>query len=193
MKIETDTLEQKKPVKKHSVGREIIEWAVTLALAVGLALCVHAWVGELITVEGPSMEPNLQAGEKVLVGKVEYYFAKPKRGDIVIIKFPDRTEDIIKRVIATEGEKISVSGGSVFIDGRKLGEPYVTEPIDGDFAEQTVPPGTIFVMGDNRNDSHDSRAVGPIPLDKVLGRAYLIVWPIDNWAKLTVYLGNLIK
>jgi signal peptidase I len=181
----------KKPIKKKSVGREIAEWVITLVLAVGLALGVHAWVGELITVEGPSMEPNLWAGEKVLIGKVEYYFSKPKRGDIVIVRFPDRNEDIIKRVIATEGERISVSGGSVFINGVKLVEPYTQAPADRDSTELTVPPGMIFVMGDNRNNSHDSRDVGPIPLTDVLGRAYTIVWPLDKWNKISDYKGSL--
>jgi signal peptidase I len=191
MKIRTSMLATKKHAKKISLKREIIEWTVTLALAVGLALAVHTWVGELITVVGPSMEPNLWTNEKVLVGKVEYYFSKPKRGDIVIVKFSDRTEDIIKRVIGTEGESVSVSGGKVYINGKELNEPYIPEPINQDFAEIVVPPGTIFVMGDNRNDSHDSRDVGPIPLTDVLGRAYSIVWPTDKWAKLTGYTGTL--
>jgi signal peptidase I len=190
MKIRSSMLAPGKTIKKASVGREIVEWVITLGLAVGLALSVHAWVGELITVEGPSMQPNLWAGEKVLIGKVEYYFAKPKRGDIVIVKFPDRTENIIKRVIATEGEKISVSGGYVYINGRKLDEPYILEPANRDSPEQTVPPGKIFVMGDNRNNSHDSRDVGPILITDVLGRAYDIVWPLDKWAKLSGYTGD---
>jgi signal peptidase I len=193
MRIRKGAVAAGKEAPKVSVAREVVEWVVTLAVAVGLALCVHAWVGELITVSGPSMQPNLWDYEKVLVGKLEYDFSKPKRGDIVIVKFPDRTEDIIKRVIATEGERISVSGGSVYINGSRLDEPYILEPVIGDMAEQIVPPGTIFVMGDNRNDSHDSRAVGPIALDKVIGRAYAIVWPTDKWAKLTGYNGTLLK
>lgn len=180
-----------KIVRKTSAVREIVEWAVTLCLAVGLAVCVHVWVGELITVLGPSMEPNLWEGEKVLVGKLEYGFDKPKRGDIVILKFPDRKEDIIKRVIATEGETVGVSGGNVYIDGKKLDEPYIAEPANEDFPALTVPPDTVFVMGDNRNNSHDSRDVGPIPLSKVLGRAYVIVWPTDKWQKISGYTGML--
>jgi signal peptidase I len=194
MKIRSSRLASQKTVgKKPSLAREIVEWAVTLGLAVGLALAVHAWVGELITVLGPSMQPNLWENEKVLVGKVEYYFAKPKRGDIVIVKFPDRTEDIIKRVIATGGERIRVTGGYVYINDQKLDEPYELEPANHDDPEITVPADSIFVMGDNRNDSHDSRDVGPIPLKDVIGRAYVIVWPVDNWGKLTNYIGTFVN
>jgi signal peptidase I len=193
MKIRTSMLLPRKPVKPVSVVREIVEWAITLGAAVALAFSVHIWVGEIITILGPSMQPNIWENEKVLVGKVEYYFTTPKRGDIVIVKFSDRTEDIIKRVIATAGERIQVTGGYVYINGKKLDEPYVEEPANEDTPEMTVPPGTIFVMGDNRNDSHDSRAVGPIPLDKVLGRAYLIVWPTDKWSKLSGYSGTIEK
>ncbi len=178
---------------KNSAMREVFEWVVTLALAVGLALCVHAFVGELITVEGPSMQPNLVDNEKVLMGRLEYYFKQPKRGDIVIVKYPDRDENIIKRVIATAGERIRVSGGSVYINGARLEEPYIKDTILGDYDEMLVPEGMIFVMGDNRNDSHDSRSssVGPIPLDQVKGRAYLIVWPFEKWEKISGYTGSL--
>jgi signal peptidase I len=175
----------------RSASRELLEWVLTLGLAVGLALSIHTWVGELITVEGQSMEPTLLDHEKVLVGKVEYYFNGPKRGDIVIVKYPDRTDNIIKRVIATAGEKIAVSAGSVYINGKKLDEPYILEPIIGDFAETTVPQGTIFVMGDNRNDSLDSRIEGPISLKVVLGRAYSVVWPVDKMKKISGYQGKI--
>jgi signal peptidase I len=190
MKIRMSMLNTRKPPVKTTVAREIAEWAITLGLAVGLALCVHTWVGQVITVDGPSMQPTLWKGDRMLVGRVEYYFTKPKRGDIVIVSFPDRTGDIVKRVIATAGEKVKVSGGSVYINGKKLDEPYILEPINQDFAETTVPSGTVFVMGDNRNNSHDSRAVGPIPLSKVLGRVYAVVWPTDKWAKLSGYTGK---
>ena len=179
---------------KNSVTREIVEWIVTLGLAVGLALCVHAWVGELITVEGPSMQPNLWENEKVLVGKVEYYFHSPKRGDIVIVKYPDRTENIIKRVIATAGERVRITAGILYIDDRRLYEPYLlNSPFSDEMEETVVPDDMIFVMGDNRDNSHDSRnpSVGPVPLTEVKGRAYWILWPFDKWAKLSGYAGTL--
>jgi signal peptidase I len=180
----------KEPAKK-SVGREIIEWVITLGLALGLALCVHLWVGELVTIDGPSMQPNLWKDEKVLVGKVEYYFTKPKRGDIVLVHFPDSNLNFIKRVIATGGEKLAIHDGSVFINGKKLDEPYIPETINNSMDEITVADGTIFVMGDNRNDSHDSRDVGSISLNQVEGRAYTLVWPLKDFKKLSSYAGKL--
>jgi signal peptidase I len=184
-----------KPKKVRSVKREIFEWIITLALAVGLAFSIHTWIGENVIVSGNSMNPTLWDSEKVLVGKVEYYFSKPKRGDIVIVRYPGNPENIIKRVIATAGEKIRVSDGCVYVNGKKLDEQYILEAIQYDMDEQTVPEGTIFVMGDNRNDSTDSHfsSVGPIPLARVLGRAYVVVWPSDKWAKVTGYSGAFVN
>lgn len=180
--------------KNKSPLREVMEWAVTLAAAVLLALAVHTWVGQIVVVEGPSMEPTLYSSDAVIAGKLEYRFAKPKRGDIVIVRFPGSDEDYIKRVVAVGGERISVARGSVYIGGKRLDEPYLyDQAIVFDMAEMTVPDDTIFVMGDNRNNSTDSHmpGVGPIPLESVVGRAYLQVWPFDRITKLTEYTGKL--
>jgi signal peptidase I len=192
MRTRRNYLDTQRPVKK-SVGREILEWVITLGLAVGLALCVHVWVGELVTVDGPSMQPNLWKDQKVLIGKVEYYFHKPKRGDIVLVKFPESDLNYIKRVIATGGERLTINNGSAYINGKKLTEPYIAEAMLQDMDEITVPDGSVFVMGDNRNDSHDSRSedVGAIPLNQVEGRAYELVWPFDKMKKLSTYAGTL--
>jgi signal peptidase I len=175
--------------------RELVEWAVAIGLAVVLAVSVHTWVGQLVTVDGPSMQPNLWTGEKVLVGKVEYYFVKPKRGDIVLARFPGSNLNFIKRVIALGGERIAINDGSVYINGEKLVEPYIPEKIKDDMEEITIPQDCVFLMGDNRNDSTDSRSesVGAIPLSQVEGRAYALVWPLGKYGKLTEYTGKLEK
>jgi signal peptidase I len=182
-----------KSAGKANLIREIVEWAVVLGLAVGLAFGVRAWAGEIVTIDGPSMQPHLWAGERVLIGKVEYYFSKPKRGDIVLSKFPGADGDYIKRVIGLGGERIAIRGGSVYVDGEKLSEPYIAAPMNMDMEEVAVPDGCVFLMGDNRNDSHDSRYpdVGPIPLSQIEGRAYALVWPPGEWTKLTQYAGTL--
>ncbi len=181
-------------VTKKSAMRETVEWIVTLAVAIVLALAIHRWVGQLVIVEGESMEPTLHNAERVLLGKLEYRNTPPKRGDIVVLKYPGVKEDIIKRVIAVAGETITVHNGSVYIDGIRLDEPYIMEPIEDETEPTKVPDGTIFVMGDNRNNSMDSRSVsvGPIALDQVLGRAYVAVWPVENWEMLTGYTGGLV-
>lgn len=181
--------------KKGSMTREILEWVVTIAVAVLLAMAVHTWIGQLVVVDGPSMQPNLYTGEIVAAGKIEYRMSKPKRGDIVIVRFPDSDKNYIKRVIGLGGERLSISDGSVFIDGKKLDEPYVAYPKREVVDEFTVPADSIFVMGDNRIDSTDSRAgsVGPIPLNEVVGRAYSIIWPLNRLEKLTNYTGIIEK
>jgi signal peptidase I len=177
--------------KGNSLTREIIEWVVCICLAVILALAVHTWVGQIVTVDGPSMQPGLWTGEKVLMGKVEYWFSKPKRGDIVLARFPDSDQNFIKRVIATGGDLIAINNGAVYLNGKKLDEPYIPTAINADMQELKVPDDYVFVMGDNRNDSTDSRVVGAIPLSMVEGRAYALVWPVGNAKKLTAYAGKL--
>ena len=164
---------------------------ISLAVAVGLALAVHAWVGQLVTVNGLSMNPGLWSNERVLVGKIEYYFRQPRLGDIVLTRFPDREEHYIKRVIGVAGDRIAVTGGTLYLNGQPVQEPYLLDArMNEDFAELTVPEGTVFVMGDNRNNSGDSRVVGALPLSYIEGRAYTVVWPIGKWKQITVYSGH---
>lgn len=184
------------PVKKtqtsRSAGREVLEWVISLAVAVALALAVHAWVGQLVTVSGPSMQPGLYDYERVLVGKVEYYFRQPRLGDIVLTRFPNDTErHYIKRVIGVAGDHIAVTGGMLFVNGKQVTEPYIAGPMNADTEELIVPEGTVFVMGDNRNDSEDSRAVGPLPLSYIEGRAYAVLWPLDKIKKISDYTGQI--
>ena len=179
--------------KKRGTGRELLEWGVSILLAIVLAVGVHTWVGQLVLVDGPSMEPTLFTGERVLVGKLEYWFQKPKRGDIVLVRYPGSRFDFIKRVVAVGGETVAVANGLTLINGKPLDEPYVQHPLFADLAPVTVPEGNVFVMGDNRANSTDSReqAIGPIPLENVVGRAYWLVWPLAKAEKLTDYSGKL--
>jgi signal peptidase I len=171
----------------------LMEKIVIIGMVLAFVVSVHVWVGQLVTVSGPSMQPCLVSGEIVLVGKVEYYFSEPKRGDIVLARFPNRNQNFIKRVIALGGEKVQIISGMVYIDGKKLEEPYVSESIKYDMEAVTVPEDYVFLMGDNRNDSTDSHNsfIGPIPLNQVQGRAYVLVWPFGKIAKITGYTGKL--
>ena len=180
-----------KETRKNSAGREVLEWVISLAVAVGLALAVHAWVGQLVTVEGPSMNPGLWSNERVLVGRVEYYFRQPRLGDIVLTRFPNSSEHYIKRVIGVAGDHIAVTDGVLYLNGQPVQEPYLLDALmDMDFEELTVPEDSVFVMGDNRNNSEDSRIVGPLPLSNIEGRAYTVVWPLSKWKQITAYDGR---
>src|SRR3546814_175388 len=132
-----------------------------------------------------SMEPTLDVGDRVLVNKLSYDLHDINRGDIVVFELPedqvgpDGIKDLIKRVIGLPGEVIETRDGVVYIDDRRLEEPYLPEggPTGPPIPRQTIPEGYVYVLGDNRDNSADSRARGPIPIDTVVGRAFILVWP----------------
>jgi signal peptidase I len=137
-------------------------------------------VVDFVRVDGESMIPTLNDSERMMVNKLVYGFGDPQHGDIVVVRYPGYVEDCVKRVIAVEGDKIQVFAGAIYLNGEQLDESaYWNDVIYGDTAEVTVPEGHIFVMGDNRNDSKDSRnpSVGSLPLRQVVGRVEAVVWP----------------
>ena len=156
--------------------RDVIETMLLIAIAF---LVVNSLIGRF-RIEQVSMEPNLHEGEYVIVDKVSYLFHAPERGDIVVLRRPGQP-DLIKRVIGLSGETIEVRGGQAYIDGQPLMEPYLPQPINQDTPPQTVPAGRYFVMGDNRNNSQDSRSFGTIPFGDIVGRAWIIYWPPPDW------------
>lgn len=159
------------------------------------ALALRQFFFEPTVVDGESMQYTLLDGERVFVEKVSYWFDEPQRGDIVIVHFPGRTECFVKRIIAFGGETISIKDGYVYVDGQLLDESAYAGDWYGKIRDDmkikcegsvngtyVVPYGHVFVMGDNRNWSHDSRAVdvGAIPIEQVLGKARFVVWPISE-------------
>ena len=168
--------------KGQSVKKELVEWIQSIAIAVVLAMVIRTFIFEPTLVEGPSMQPTLHSGERLLVMKIQYLFHKPERGDIIVCKYPNREGNYIKRVVALENEVVEISGGKVYINGEVLEEDYIKEPPLADMEAVKVPPGSLFVMGDNRNNSMDSRdsTVGPILLSMVKGKANTVIWPIYN-------------
>ena len=165
-------------MKARSLLRELI---IIVVLAVVLYLVLHSCIQVFEVVHG-SMEPNLPEGRFVLVNKTAYWFGDPKRGDIVVFHSPLQDEDLVKRVIGLPGEEVEIDEkGVVYIDGVPLDEPYITEPSTSATPPKDVPPGEYFVMGDNRNQSADSRGkLGTIPRDNIIGKAWLIVWPLGD-------------
>lgn len=159
------------------------EYAETVLGAVILALLIMTFVARAFTVDGPSMMPTLRHGERLLVDKISYRFGEPQRGDIIVFRYPaDPSQHFIKRLIALPGDVVEVRGGVVYVNGAALEETYTLQKPYGRFGPQRVPEGAYFVMGDNRNNSEDSRdpRVGFVPRDHIVGRAFWRYWPPDR-------------
>lgn len=172
----TDT----KKVKK-TVGREILEWIVSIAVALIVALILRNHVVLFARVEGPSMIPTLQDDQRLVVWQLGY---KPEHGDVVILDAPNAEgKKWVKRVIALEGDEIEINNttGEVFLNGEKLDEPYINDDPQTPLGRQVfvVPEGHVFVMGDNRGHSTDSRFVGSIKIEDIDGKVVLRIWPLN--------------
>lgn len=181
--IQTDN---NKKSKEDAIAREIMEWLVSIIVAVALVMILHNYIGQIVRVDGASMEPTLYTNERVIVGKINYNLGKTKRGDIVITHFPDDYFNYVKRVIGLPGDKLSVKDGNLYINDVLVEEPYIKEKMLMDFDEIIIPENHYFVMGDNRNNSRDSRSnsVGILPKELLGGKVILIVWPFDKIEKL---------
>jgi len=174
--------------------RAFIEWGSVIAGALVLAIVVRTFLFGAYYIPSPSMEPTLSVGDRIIVNKVSYRLHDVNRGDLVVFRptggaGADGIDDLIKRVIALPGETVRFDSGRVIIDGGLLLEPYLTAPdmtegmgvvpwcVGGVNDECTVPADHVFVMGDNRGNSRDSRFFGPVPISTITGRAFVRVWP----------------
>ena len=172
------------PESHRSTRRQIIEWAVVIIAAFLAATVLRATVVQAFSIPSISMEKTLLVGDRVLVNKRN---RSAHVGDIVVFKRPPGEEaaaikDLIKRVVATEGQTVQAKDGKLFVDGKQVAEPYLARGIITDHLDDplTVPRGDVFVMGDNRPQSHDSRYFGPIKKSTIIGHAYFRVWPISR-------------
>lgn len=157
-------------------------WVLAIVIAVAAAFLIRAFLFEIIMVDGPSMQPTLHTDERLAVEKVTRYGGLPQRGEIIIVHYPDGTNrNYVKRVIALPGETVEVRDSIVYIDGQPLEEEYVSEEPYQDMAAVTVPENSVFVMGDNRANSMDSRMVGAIPKEQIVGHAMAVIFPFDEW------------
>lgn len=166
--------------------REILE---TVVPAVLIALLINLFLAQATRVYGQSMEPNLHTDQRLIVEKLSYNaylrqflsFNGPERGDVVVIRLQTQGDELlIKRVIGLPGDEVVIHDGAVFVNGQPLNEPYLASKTTGSFGPTTVPPLHIFVLGDNRDFSNDSRSFGTIPLRDVVGRAWFSYWPPDQ-------------
>jgi signal peptidase I len=174
------------PPAQPSAGRRVLhllrELLETILPALLIALLINVFVGQATRVEGQSMEPNLHSDQRLVVEKLSYHFHGPHRFDIVVIKMPSQGDELlIKRVIGLPGDTVEIRDGHVYINGELLEEPFTNEPTQpGRYSKLTVPPLNIFVLGDNRGRSNDSRSFGPVPISNIVGRAWLSYWPPEK-------------
>lgn len=190
--FETETTRQVRP----SRARTTAEWLVVIVGAVLVALIVKVFIVQAFYIPSGSMEPTLDIQDRVLVNKLSYRIHGVHRGDIIVFERPDDDagvgdiKDLIKRVIGLPGDSLVITDGNVFINGRKLNEPYLPAGIktstDASPLKCTpeepcqIPDDKVWVMGDNRTNSRDSRWFGPIPEKKIVGRAFIRIWPLSR-------------
>jgi len=134
------------------------------------------------------MEPNLHEGQRIIISKIVYWFHEPERGDIIVFPNPNNPdEEYIKRIIGLPGETVEIKDGVVYIhqtDGNTLildESEYIDDPTNEDYSSDVIPEDEYFVMGDNRNNSYDSRRGWTVPRDEIVGKAWLSIWPLSDW------------
>lgn len=190
------------PVDRFTQGlprpwRVAIDWAVTIAGAILIVLAIKAWVVNPYRIPSSSMEPTLHCArpgdgceasysDRVLANRLVYHLKEPKRGDVIVFQTPPEAERecgaggvFVKRLIALPGERWRMESGIVFVNGKRLVEPYIeggrlgtdTQPL------RTVPPGQYVFLGDNRTHSCDSRQWGPVPRENIIGKVFAVYWP----------------
>jgi signal peptidase I len=173
----------------RSIRRTVVEWVAVIGGGIVIALVVEMFLVQAFWIPSPSMVHTLEVGDRVLVNKLAYKFHDVNRGDVVVFERPpeassgaeNEIKDLIKRVIAVEGDTIEGRDGKVYVNNELIEEPYL-EPgtPTNQLAPQVIPEGKVFVMGDNRTDSEDSRVFGPIDEDTIVGRAFVKVLPLSD-------------
>ena len=158
--------------------KAVWEFVKTLAIAFLLAHFIMVSVAQAFQVEQFSMEPSLLPRDRVLVNKFIHHLRPPHPGEIVVLHPPtDASRNYIKRVIAVGGQTVQIRDGRVYVNSQPLREPYLRVDTQGDYGPAVVPASDIFVLGDNRGNSEDSRAFGFVPVSSIVGEAVVVYWP----------------
>lgn len=168
---------------EQKIVREILDWIKYIAIAVVLALLLRHFIIMNIKVPTPSMLPTIQLEDQILVNRFVYRFKAPQRGDIVVFRYPDNPKEYyVKRLIGLEGEVVEIVEGRLSIDGHPVKEDYLYEDMRGSFGPYSVPEDSYFMMGDNRNDSKDSRFWNNkyVTDDLIIGKAFFTLFPLNR-------------
>jgi signal peptidase I len=172
--------------RKRSSTRNLVEWVVVIIGAVLVAILIKTFVVQAFRIPSESMTPTLEVGDRVMVNKLSYDAHDLNRGDVVVFhrppglpSGPNDPQDLIKRVIGLPGDTVVAKDGSMYVNGKRLEEPYLPDTAKTYNLDDPVeiPEGQVWVMGDNRTNSEDSRVFGPIDSDTIVGRAFMIMWP----------------
>lgn len=168
-------------------SREIIlEYAKSIIAALILALLIITFVVQAFYIPSGSMRPTLAVGDRVIVNKFIYRFKEPERFNIIVFKYPvDPSRKFIKRLIGVGGDKIEIINGTVYVNDKALQENYTLTPGIGNYGPTVVPEDNYFVLGDNRNNSEDSRYWGFVPRKNIVGQAIFVFWPLNHINVLT--------
>ena len=187
----TDVTGEAEVSTPRSMAKSVREWLIVIVIAITAAVVMKVFVVQQFYVSGHSMDSTLDDLDRVLVNKLSYDLHDPNRGDVVVLEegLGQNERDLIKRVIALPGETIQIKNCVVYIDDRVLTEPYLDPSVTSstncgasNYGPATLEPKTVFVMGDNRAHSGDSRGgLGPVDYDKIVGRAFVVIWPKDHW------------
>lgn len=181
-------------MSENKPKNETWEWIKALLIAFGLAAIIRVFLFTPIVVDGISMMPTLEDGDKMIVNKIGYSIGKPERFDIVVFHAPEQ-KDYIKRIIGLPGDEVEYKDDVLYINGEAFEEPYLDKykaeatelPLTEDFTlegkiqSQVVPEGHVFVLGDNRRKSKDSRHIGAVPIDEIIGKTKFVFWPMKDF------------
>jgi len=171
--------------KRRGLLGTLVEILIIVAAAFAIAMLVQAFLVKPFAIPSASMEPTVMVGDRVLVNRLVYHFHAPHRGDVIVFHEPGQpagATPLIKRVVAVGGDTVAVHNGFLYLNGTQLPETFIMgHPILNEFAPVVVPPGFLWVMGDNRNDSGDSRVFGPVSVKAVIGEAFAVYWPLNHF------------
>jgi signal peptidase I len=177
--LESQSDGDNKPDRVKGPVREVFE---SIVIAVILAVIIRVLLFQFFIIPSGSMEPTLTDGDMIVANKMIYRFSEPKRGDIIVFKYPPNPDrDFVKRLIGLPGEKVLIKDSILHINGKVIAESYLPKGLKfQDYGPVTVPEDKYFMMGDNRNNSLDSRAWGEMPKENIIGKASVIYWPIKR-------------
>lgn len=194
-----DDLEDEQPRRRRGLltllipnrnTRRLVEWGLLIVLALTAAVVLRTYVVQSFYIPSPSMEPTLEKDDRILVNKLAYRFGDPGRGDVVVFKAPpgegtEQVRDLIKRIIALPGETVEGREGHIYINGRQLAEPWLPGGTQSkNFEAEVIPAGRYWVMGDNRFQSRDSTVFKSIPRSSIIGKAFILIWPLSRFGTL---------